>query len=309
MEDSGYHDFLVYWHTGSMIGTGIFVVVSVLILVFYHIKLVAKSHPKSKYDWISEYEIALYFWSILSLAFATGLAVNLYGLDTVELSLMWFFIRLFMSICAATLVGYIGSLILKYSYAGVVARKLKALRYQPRINPATGNVMRLLTEDEEDVHLDEGMQAEENAFSVDYDVWLDEETGESQIEKYPGHLQAHKCDRCGFQTLKQEREEIIKPATQTEDGELIKHYKCTYCGRVKRSPRKIVRLSQSGDNFRPDLSLLSNTSDKALETVEIRITSAEGHTKSFDFQSTTQAMHFLETYQKDKEARERVEDE
>ena len=32
----------------------------------------------------------------------------------------------------------------------------------------------LLSEDEEDAYLDEGMQAEENVFSVDYDVWIDE---------------------------------------------------------------------------------------------------------------------------------------
>ena len=37
--------------------------------------------------------------------------------------------------------------------------------------------MKLLSEEEEDAYLDEGQQAEENVFSVDYDVWIDEETG------------------------------------------------------------------------------------------------------------------------------------
>ena len=41
--------------------------------------------------------------------------------------------------------------------------------------------MRLLSEDEEDVYLDEGMQAEENIFSVDYDVWIDEVTGDINV--------------------------------------------------------------------------------------------------------------------------------
>ena len=45
--------------------------------------------------------------------------------------------------------------------------------------------MKLLSEDEEDVYLDEGMQAEENVFSVDYDVWIDEESGYTKIEKHP----------------------------------------------------------------------------------------------------------------------------
>ena len=62
--------------------------------------------------------------------------------------------------------------------------------------------MKLLSEEEEDVHLDEGMQAEENIFSVDYDVWIDEETGFTQIDKYAGHLHALECPECSYQTLK-----------------------------------------------------------------------------------------------------------
>ncbi|MCH7890259.1 MAG: HAD family hydrolase, partial [Gemmatimonadetes bacterium] len=65
-------------------------------------------------------------------------------------------------------------------------------------------------EDEEDVHLDEGMQAEENVFSVDYDVWVDQESGEVKIEKYPGELEALKCGTCKFQTLRLVSEEILE---------------------------------------------------------------------------------------------------
>ena len=74
--------------------------------------------------------------------------------------------------------------------------------YTPRINQQSGNKMRLLREDEEDVHLDEGMRAEEDVFSVDYDVWIDEMTGRTQVEKYPGHLEALQCNNCGFFTMK-----------------------------------------------------------------------------------------------------------
>ena len=37
--------------------------------------------------------------------------------------------------------------------------------------------MKFVKEEEEDAYLDEGQQAEENVFSVDYDVWIDQETG------------------------------------------------------------------------------------------------------------------------------------
>ena len=90
--------------------------------------------------------------------------------------------------------------------------------------------MKLLSEEEEDVHLDEGMQAEENLYSVDYDVWKDEETGFIKIEKYAGHLHAIQCPECNYQTFKVQREEIVKQPSTTEEGELIKHYQCSYCG-------------------------------------------------------------------------------
>ena len=90
--------------------------------------------------------------------------------------------------------------------------------------------MKLLSEEEEDSHLEEGMQAEENVFSVDYDVWKDEETGFLKIEKYAGHLHAIQCPECNYQTFKVSREEILRAPTETEEGELVKHYLCSYCG-------------------------------------------------------------------------------
>lgn len=102
--------------------------------------------------------------------------------------------------------------------------------------------MKLLSEEEEDAYLDEGMQAEENVFSVDYDVWKDEETGYIKIEKYSGHLHAIQCPECNYQTFKVVKEEIIKAPTATEEGELLKHYQCGYCG---YKAKKTVLLKQS----------------------------------------------------------------
>jgi hypothetical protein len=65
-------------------------------------------------------------------------------------------------------------LILEYYYPTRLDKKLKKWRYMPRTNPKNGNKMRVLSEEEEDVHMDPGMIAEENVFSIDYDVWIDE---------------------------------------------------------------------------------------------------------------------------------------
>jgi DNA-directed RNA polymerase subunit RPC12/RpoP len=133
--------------------------------------------------------------------------------------------------------------LLKFYYPFFIEKRLKVLRYRPRISPKTGKAMKLLSEDEEDAYLDEGMQAEENVFSIDYDVWKDEETGYVKIEKYSGHLHALQCPECNYQTFKVVREEILKAPTQTEEGELAKHYQCGYCG-YKAKKNVTLRMSQ-----------------------------------------------------------------
>lgn len=102
--------------------------------------------------------------------------------------------------------------------------------------------MKLLSEEEEDTYLDEGMQAEENIFSTDYDVWKDEESGYIKIEKYSGHLHALECPECNYQTFKVVKEEILKTPTLAEEGELLKHYTCGYCG---YKAKKTVTLKAS----------------------------------------------------------------
>ncbi len=110
---------------------------------------------------------------------------------------VWFFVRLFISVSGGTLVAYVAFLVLEYYYPTVVHRKLNKWRYMPR-KGNSGVPLRLLSEEEEDVHLAEGMQAEENVFSIDYDVWMDEKSGEVKIEKYPGTLAGFKMQQLRF---------------------------------------------------------------------------------------------------------------
>ena len=46
---------------------------------------------------------------------------------------------------------------LKFYFPFFIEKRLKKLRYSPRIS-ADGNIMKLLSEEEEDVYLDEGMR-------------------------------------------------------------------------------------------------------------------------------------------------------
>jgi len=284
-----YFDFLVQWQKIAFISIFVSIGFGLLIYVLYKIKLVGLKTLKMKYDHISKLEIDRYWMVHLAFAVSLFFLVNYIEFQTVAKNYGWFFVRLFIGVAIAILYGYIARLLLKYYWPGSMHKTLRRLRYTPRVNPINGNKMKLLSEAEEDAYLDEGKQAEENVFSVDYDVWIDEATGETHIEKYDGRLTAEQCDRCGFQTLKLEKEEIIKQATDQEDGELQKEFKCAYCARVKR---RTVTLSK---NMKQDVStgvLLANPLEKREQVVAVKvdISSDQYARLSYEFQSLREAL-------------------
>lgn len=291
--------FVEGWHNAMFILAPGSLVLSLLIYIGYKLKYVSLKEFKQKYDFVSKYELRFFMASHFAIAAAIFFICNTYSVETVKLSFVWFFIRLFICICIATLYGYVANLILQYYYPSKQHDKLHKLRYISRINPKTGNVMKLLSEEEEDAYLDEGMQAEEDVFSVDYDVWIDTETGDTRIEKYEGRLSAMKCDRCGFQTLKLEKEEIVQEATEFEDGEILKHYKCTYCKRIKR---KNVRLSKTKSES--DFKITDATKfvedplgyGTRVVTIKVEIHSNRGDVKNYEFQNLREAQKFLKEF-------------
>jgi hypothetical protein len=189
---------------------------------------------------------------------------------------------------------------MQYAYPSTLERKMKKWRYKPRVNKKTGNTMKLLSEEEEDVHLDEGMQAEENVFSVDYDVWVDEETEDVHIEKYPGHLIAYQCNSCGFKTMRLVREEIVIAPTEYSEGEMIKNYQCNYCQAKRSKTVRIAKLTDENAKFELPTHLHFKEEEKVnLVTIELQI--SNGKKKMYDFSSTKQASNFLKEFKIDQE--------
>ncbi|MFY0626423.1 MAG: hypothetical protein JXR07_09020 [Reichenbachiella sp.] len=214
--------------------------IGVLILLGHYIKLMITSDHKAKYDYINMYEINLLWYSALMIIISGAVFVNTLAKET---GMLWFFVWLFVSTMFAIIAGVIIQNILKFYYPFYIEKRLKKLRFSPRVSP-DGRKMKLLSEEEEDVYLDEGMQAEEDAFSVDYDVWIDEESGFTKIEKYNGRLHALKCNECNYQTLKVTSEDIVQSPTEMEDGELVKHFSCGYCGHKEKRSFSIAKLKQ-----------------------------------------------------------------
>lgn len=299
MDKTTYHAFLEQWDLVMYGLAGLSLVVSFMLFLAYKLKYLSLKGLKNKFDYASSKEIKRYLAVNFAIAAAIFFVCNTASVDTVKLNIIWFFVRIFISICFGTLYGYVAYLVFSYYYPKRLHKKLHKLRYTPRVNPRTGNTMKLLSEEEEDAYLDEGMQAEENVFSVDYDVWIDPETEETHIEKYKGHLSALECDRCGFQTLKLVREEIIKEASNGAEGELEKEYNCSYCGRIKRKTVKITtQISSSIDSA----TLISDplAHDGRVVAVKVEIHTNKGDVKNYDFQNLKQAGHFLEEFDLEK---------
>ena len=231
--------YLDAWNKWGRVISYVLFGVAIALLLYHFISLLTVRDYKKRYDYINRHEIDNLWHSALILLFSVGTYINTL---VPEGEILWVLVRLFVTVMMGLIVGVIVSNILKFYYPFYVEKRLKKLRYTPRVSPKTGKPMKLLSEDEEDVYLDEGMQAEENVFSVDYDVWIDEESGYTKIEKYAGHLIALQCPECNYQTLKVVKEEILESPTEVEEGELMKFYKCEYCGYKERKAFRVAKL-------------------------------------------------------------------
>jgi hypothetical protein len=304
MQDSNSHlapvsPFLDAWHRSMIIGAIIMGVVGIVFYFIYHARLAAIKDYKEKHDFINANEIKWYKYVFYAWGVGVAMIVNLYAAGKVNEIGLWFFVRFFIGIAAATLVGYVAALVLEYYYPTKLSAKLRKWRYMPRKNPATGNTMRLLREDEEDIHLNEGMRAEENVFSIDYDVWIDEKTKDVKIEKYMGHLIALQCKNCGFYTMKVVREEIVVTGEDGSPQELVKHYQCAYCKNVRATQFRISR--KESDDFRNQKPQFA-TNNKNVELVKVEIHSSLKGRQAFEFQTVEEAQKFLNEFDQDKVA-------
>jgi hypothetical protein len=291
--------FLNAWHQAMIIGAIVMLASSLLIYIVYKVRLSAINDYKGKHDFINANEIRWYKYVAIAIGIAVGLAVNLYAAGKVHEVGTWFFVRIFIGFAAATLVSYIAALVLEYYYPTRLNKKLRKWRYMPRTNPATGNKMRLLSEDEEDIHLNEGMQAEEKVFSIDYDVWMDEKTRDVVIEKYQGHLIALQCKNCGFYTMRVVREEFVAFHEDGTPAELVKHYRCAYCKNVRATQFKISR--KESDDFKNQKPAFARNT-KNVELVRVEIHSSLAGKQNFEFQTVEEAQKFLNEFDVDKVA-------
>ena len=215
----------------------------VLLLLYLFVRLLTIRDYKNRYDFINQQEKKLLWYGCLAFIIAAGC----YAISVLATDSMLLLVAVLTTSMFGTLISVIIYNFLEYYYPTLQEKRLHRLRYKPRTSPKSGKPMKLLSEDEEDVHLDDGQKAEENIFSVDYDVWVDEESDYVKVEKYRGHLHAEKSPTCGYYTLRVVREKIIESPTTEKEGTLIKYYECSYSGYKTERVFNIARLKQAPD--------------------------------------------------------------
>ncbi len=317
MNKSQYLDFLARWQEVVFILAFVALGLAVLNYIAFKVKFATLKTYKEQFDLTCMQQTKMLFRTHVVTAIAIFLFANTVSYETMKVESTWFFVRLFVVFCIGFLYVYVAHLLLKFYYPSKLMNRLHKLRYTPRVNPKNGKKMQLLNEEEEDAYLNDEMLGEEKFCSVDYDVWIDPSTGDTKIEKYESHRSILECDRCQFKTLRLVQEEVTKEASETEGGELLREYKCSYCNRIKRKTSILSHKIKEkynvthlvDDSFPHDGgtavvkveihedmidSPFAHGGETAVVKVEIR--EEHGKVQEFDFQNIDQARHFLEEF-------------
>jgi hypothetical protein len=220
------------------IGSAACVVLGVLILLYHEFKVLKLKDYKQKYDYVNLHEIRYFWYAIIAFIGAATLYANTIATDKIlSEGIRWFYVRIFITASFAVIAYNTFYSLVRVYYPRQLEKRLIKLRNAPRVSP-DGNTMRKLTESEEEHHIEQLLKMESNIHSIDYDVWVDEKTGYKKVEKYPAYQHSEECPECGFFTMKLQEEEIEEAPTFEQQGLLMKHYKCAYCGH--REQREIV---------------------------------------------------------------------
>jgi hypothetical protein len=234
------------WDRIMILGASAFIGIAVIILLYHEFRIFQIKDYKKKYDYVNLHEVRYFWYAVMAVIAAVALYSNTIATDTITSTgnMMWFYVRLFITVSFTVIAYFVFYSMVRIYYPRSVEKRLNKLRNTPRISPA-GNIMRKLSEEEEDVHLEPSQIAEEHGgvHSVDYDVWIDEQTGQKIVEKYLSYQHVIECPECGYVTLRIYREEVDKAPTESEPGLLAKHYKCGYCNHRELREVSIAKLS------------------------------------------------------------------
>lgn len=124
-------------------------------------------------------------------------------------------------------------------------------RYRRRVRPceSCGQVLRLLSEREEDAHLSAARQIEERLGSVDHDVWLCVACGATQhVSFLNDDAVFDACPACNTLAFSLESDTVLKDATATQQGKGVRKHACRHCGHQRKETYVIARTESSSSS-------------------------------------------------------------
>lgn len=112
----------------------------------------------------------------------------------------------------------------------LITWQMKHLRNKSRKCPNCNHKMRKLDEETDNQYLTPAQDAEERINAIDYDVWLCDNCGETDVLPYVNRMTSYtKCPHCGALACNMVSDRIVRSATTNHEGQGMKDYVCQNC--------------------------------------------------------------------------------
>lgn len=141
---------------------------------------------------------------------------------------------------------------LTHIFVVLLAKRLKnRYRNMVRFSGKTGEIMRKLDEKNEDQFLSKGQVTEELVRSVDYDVWVTDNSDDVLILEYRPIFSSYtKCPKCHYRTYYKVYDRQIIAPTYVSNGRGERKHECMNCNHVDIKRYSIPRLRRRHTTYR-----------------------------------------------------------
>ncbi|UXP33079.1 hypothetical protein N6H18_03805 [Reichenbachiella agarivorans] len=222
-------NYLESWTYIAHISALVLILMACVNYIVYMLIVTVMGHRSGKYSFVLNNESKVMMVSAVGVSIAVALILNAFMLNERDFSHIFVFsLKAGLSLGIGITIAFAFNAYLNTYYPFILERRLADIRFRVRKNPKNGHAMRLLNEEEEDEHLSEEMMKQEEDFEFDFDVWIDDRTGETIIETYKGTTNRI-CGKCNFRTLKMVKEEVDEIS-----NDKTKYYNCSHCGNKEK---------------------------------------------------------------------------
>lgn len=120
---------------------------------------------------------------------------------------------------------------------------MRYMRVRRRVCPNCHHKMHRLDEAKDNEYLTPQQDMEERLNSVDYDVWLCDNCGETDILPFVNQASHYQvCPRCGARAASLRADRVMVRPTEHRDGQGVKIYGCRNCGYESQVPYNIPKV-------------------------------------------------------------------